>query len=338
MIIKDSAYEGKWGFLDPQVLERTKKKPCILDEEVNKKITMKDIHLKTLRNGMGSFSRDLSKKNVVVTDFLIPCANRFIPARQYRMSVKDKSNMNKCLVYLHGGGFIGGSLETVENQCKLIAERSHCVVISIAYRLAPETPYPGALHDVIESLEWISNNKTILNFNDSQLYVAGDSVGGNLAVVCGLKDKKHLIRRIISIYGALDMTEISKTSYKWNYSQYTIAKEHSIYIHTRLNKFALLTKIINVLYNNFEVVENPLISPVYAQDFKYFPDITLVEAEFDYFLQSNIFFYKKLKHFGINVDTIMYKGLDHGFFDRLGTLKQAEDLVNVIADILINEK
>nr|WP_054756845.1 alpha/beta hydrolase [Liquorilactobacillus satsumensis] len=245
--------------------------------------------------------------------------------------------MTKCLVYLHGGGFIGGSLETVENQCKLIAERSHCVVISIGYRLAPETPYPGAFCDVVESLEWIINNKAILNFNDSQLYVAGDSAGGNLAVICGLKDKRHIIRRIISIYGALDMTEIKKTLYKWDYSRYTIAKEHSSYIHTRLNKFALLTKIINVLYNTFEVAENPLISPVYAQNFKDFPDITLVEAEFDYFLQSNIFFSKKLESLGLNVDLIMYKGLDHGFFDRLGTLKQAEDLVNVIADILISE-
>ncbi|MDN2454126.1 alpha/beta hydrolase [Lactobacillus sp. UCMA15818] len=283
---------------------------------------------------MGSYNRDLSEENVKINNFLIPCLGRYIPARKYTPNING--NSTKCLVYLHGGGFIGGSIDTVNNQCKLIAERGHCVVISIGYRLAPETPYPGAYLDVVESLEWISNNKAVLGFNDSQIYIAGDSAGGNLAIICGLKNKNNFIRRVISIYGALDMTEKSKTLYKWNYSKYNIAKKHEIYIHTRLNKFALLTKIINVLYTNFEQVENPLISPVYINNFENFPDITLIEAEFDYFLQSNIFFAEKAKALGANVDVVMYKGLDHGFFDRLGFLKQAEDLVNTIVDTMEN--
>ncbi|WP_289980806.1 alpha/beta hydrolase [Lactobacillus sp. UCMA15818] len=334
MIIKNSAYGEKWGFLDPQVLERTKRKALIFDKVVDKKIVIEDIQLNILRENMGSYNRDLSEENVKINNFLIPCLGRYIPARKYTPNING--NSTKCLVYLHGGGFIGGSIDTVNNQCKLIAERGHCVVISIGYRLAPETPYPGAYLDVVESLEWISNNKAVLGFNDSQIYIAGDSAGGNLAIICGLKNKNNFIRRVISIYGALDMTEKSKTLYKWNYSKYNIAKKHEIYIHTRLNKFALLTKIINVLYTNFEQVENPLISPVYINNFENFPDITLIEAEFDYFLQSNIFFAEKAKALGANVDVVMYKGLDHGFFDRLGFLKQAEDLVNTIVDTMEN--
>ncbi|MFT8425146.1 MAG: alpha/beta hydrolase [Liquorilactobacillus sp.] len=334
MIIKNSAYGEKWGFLDPQVLERTKRKALIFDKVVDKKIVIEDIQLNILRENMGSYNRDLSEENVKINNFLIPCLGRYIPARKYTPNING--NSTKCLVYLHGGGFIGGSIDTVNNQCKLIAERGHCVVISIGYRLAPETPYPGAYLDVVESLEWISNNKAVLEFNDSQIYIAGDSAGGNLAIICGLKNKNNFIRRVISIYGALDMTEKSKTLYKWNYSKYNIAKKHEIYIHTRLNKFALLTKIINVLYTNFEQVENPLISPVYINNFENFPDITLIEAEFDYFLQSNIFFAEKAKALGANVDVVMYKGLDHGFFDRLGFLKQAEDLVNTIVDTMEN--
>lgn len=65
-----------------------------------------------------------------------------------------------------------------------------------------------------------------------------------------------------------------------------------------------------------------------------FPPLVLIEAEFDYFLQSNKYFAKVAQKNGIQVDEVLYKGLDHGFFDRLGSLPQAKDAINVIASVI----
>ena len=79
---------------------------------------------------------------------------------------------------------------------------------------------------------------------------------------------------------------------------------------------------------------DPLVNPVYATDFSNFPPLVMIEAEFDYFLQSNKYFAKVARKHDIQVDEVLYKGLDHGFFDRLGSLPQAEDAVDVIANAI----
>jgi acetyl esterase len=62
------------------------------------------------------------------------------------------------VVYLHGGGWALGSLDTVDAVCRRVAERSGCAVLSVDYRLAPEHPWPAAVHDVDAVLDWIRAN------------------------------------------------------------------------------------------------------------------------------------------------------------------------------------
>lgn len=336
MIIRSTAYGEKWGLLDPKVLERTKNKPAFSDQSVMAPIDLSTIDFQNVRDGMGSLNKDLTNSQISEKSILIQCQNRYIPAIVCRPASVN-CTPNACL-YLHGGGFIGGNSSTLLNQCRLIAEQANCTVISLDYRLAPETPFPGALHDSCEAVEWIVSHQKYLGFKNSQIFVAGDSAGGNLAVGCGLLDKNGYIKQVISIYGALDLQKVSQTIYRWDYSLYEMNKEQTNFIHTRLNKIMYIANLMRPLYLGQNVVSDPLVSPVYANDFKNMPTVTLIEAEFDYFLPSNRYFANLLKNKGIKCQEIFYKGLDHGFFDRLGYLKQTEEVCVDIANIIKGEK
>lgn len=187
-------------------------------------------------------------------------------------------------------------------------------------------------------MQWIINHQKYLGFKNSQIFVAGDSAGGNLAVGCGLLDKNGYIKQVISIYGALDLQKVSQTIYHWDYSLYEMNKEQTNFIHTRLNKIMYIANLMRPLYLGQNLVSDPLVSPVYANDFKNMPTVTLIEAEFDYFLPSNRYFANLLKNKGIKCQEIFYKGLDHGFFDRLGYLKQTKEVCVDIANIIKGEK
>jgi len=86
-------------------------------------------------------------------------------------------------VYLHGGGWCYGSVETVDRLCRRIADRSGCAVLSVDYRLAPEHVWPAALEDVETVLGWVRKEGPGLGVDPSRLAIGGDSAGGQLATV-----------------------------------------------------------------------------------------------------------------------------------------------------------
>lgn len=86
-------------------------------------------------------------------------------------------------VYLHGGGWVIGDLDSHDEVCRAIAAASGHAVISVDYRLAPEHPYPAALGDSLAALRWVHAHADELGVDPERLAVAGDSAGGNLAAV-----------------------------------------------------------------------------------------------------------------------------------------------------------
>jgi acetyl esterase len=105
-----------------------------------------------------------------------------IPIRVYR----PKGGRKGALVYFHGGGWVIGSLEGADATCRALANRSRCVVISIGYRLAPETKFPGQVEDAYAALRWAADNAPDLRIDPSRIAVGGSSAGGNLAAVAAL--------------------------------------------------------------------------------------------------------------------------------------------------------
>lgn len=90
------------------------------------------------------------------------------------------------LLYLHGGGWVIGAPETHEDICRALANRVGAVVISPDYRLAPEHPFPAALTDCAQALQYIALQYHSLGIDPARIVVGGDSAGGNLAAVLAL--------------------------------------------------------------------------------------------------------------------------------------------------------
>ena len=95
------------------------------------------------------------------------------------------------LVYLHGGGWVVGDLESHEAHAIRLANRAGVVVMNVEYRLAPEHPFPAAADDTETALQWASTHLDELGGKDKPLAVGGDSAGGNLAAVAALYCRDH---------------------------------------------------------------------------------------------------------------------------------------------------
>lgn len=88
-----------------------------------------------------------------------------------------------CAVYYHGGGFTVGCLDTHDSVARTVCAHVRAVVVSVGYRLAPENPYPAAVHDCFDGLVWAANHADELGADPNRMAVCGDSAGGNLAAV-----------------------------------------------------------------------------------------------------------------------------------------------------------
>lgn len=90
------------------------------------------------------------------------------------------------LVFLHGGGFVIGSIASHANLCRFTAKRARCKVLAVGYRKAPDHPFPAALDDSVTALRWALANASALGVDATRVAVGGDSAGGNLAVAATL--------------------------------------------------------------------------------------------------------------------------------------------------------
>jgi acetyl esterase len=110
-------------------------------------------------------------------DLAIVVPGRTLRARVYRPLVDEPRPV---LLWLHGGGFIGGDLRDIEYTASGIAAAGNVVVVSLNYRLAPEHPYPAALDDTLDALAWLREHPTQV-YGDGRLAVGGQSAGAALA-------------------------------------------------------------------------------------------------------------------------------------------------------------
>lgn len=118
----------------------------------------------------------------------ISIENRSIPGPQNAPDVPVRiyspENLNEAvpgLLHIHGGGFVIGDLDSEMGTAVALCRHLHIVVVSVDYRLAPETPYPGPLEDCFAALQWTHENAAALNIDDTRLGITGMSAGGGLA-------------------------------------------------------------------------------------------------------------------------------------------------------------
>ncbi len=118
-----------------------------------------------------------------VQDLRIPARDgALLGARLYAAS----HGVLPVLVYFHGGGFVIGSVDSHDILCRELARLSGAAVLSLDYRLAPEHPFPTAVHDAWDCVQWLAGQGRALGLDTTRIAVGGDSAGGNLSAVCSL--------------------------------------------------------------------------------------------------------------------------------------------------------
>lgn len=233
-----------------------------------------------------------------------------IPMRLYAPSASQQPQAT--VVYIHGGGFALGDLDSHDGLCRLIAERANAILIALDYRRSPEHPFPCAVDDVRAAYDWIVTNAERLGIDPARIAVAGDSAGGNLAaVLCLTRRDAGLSLPIFQllIYPATDMTR--------SFESHRLFPEGFM-----LTKRALDTYLAYYLQTEAQQTD-PLASPLFAEDLRGLPPAHIVTAGFDPLRDEGIRYAERLRESSVAASDRCYDSLIHGFAQMGGVVDAA---------------
>ena len=134
--------------------------------------------------------------------------------RIYRGTGTQAAEKLPCLVYLHGGGWVIGNLESHDRLCRRVANTAGICVVAVDYRLAPEHRFPAALDDAAAALDWVAKNADSLAIAPQRIGIGGDSAGGNLAAVLALMARDGAAPPLVYqalLYPVVDLTAASQS-------------------------------------------------------------------------------------------------------------------------------
>ncbi|MCJ2374439.1 alpha/beta hydrolase [Pseudomonas sp. RGM 3321] len=222
----------------------------------------------------------------------------------YRPS-EHKSACPPVHVNFHGGGFIMGYPQQDDPQCRYLAARGDLVVINVDYVLAPQNPFPAAVHQAFEIVRWVAGNGAANGWDGARLTIGGQSAGGALAAAAALQaldaGGPDIALQFLH-YPPLDLV----TS---GYDKH--AKIDNPVVSARVSE------IINTVYiPNAADRASSLASPVHGSNADGIGGIApafVVTAEFDLLHDEGVAYANKLRNAGALVEHRDLKGVDHAY-------------------------
>ncbi len=224
-----------------------------------------------------------------------------IPVRIYTPN-DDASGPRPALLFYHGGGWVLGGLDTVDALCRRLANASGCVVISVAYRLAPEHKFPAPLDDCYEAAKLVEADASAFGVDPARIAVGGDSAGGNLAASVALMawflGGPKLAFQLL-IYPITDH-DLNSPSYLVNADGYGLSREMMAWYWDQY-----LAKPADG--------RSQLASPLKAEDLFGLPTAFVMTAEYDVLRDEGDAYAARLRESGVAVEHRCYEGQIHGF-------------------------
>jgi acetyl esterase len=213
------------------------------------------------------------------------------------------------VVFFHGGGGVIGSVPGYDPVCRLIADRTRCVVASVEYRLGPEHPFPAGLDDAIAAFRWARDAAPRFGAEPARIALAGDSMGGYLAIMVERRERSAPRPAALGlIYPAVDLT----------------MSEPSIEIFRE--GFLLTRPMMDWFLDRFcpDVAGRRAISPLFFDDLTGVPPTVLVAAGFDPLRDEDRAFDARLRAAGARVIYREHASLVHGFIEMAGAVRAAD--------------
>lgn len=252
-----------------------------------------------------------------ISDYLIPSANGDIPTRIY---TPEGEGPFPILVWFHSGGWVLGNLNTTESECRNLTNLAECVVVSVDYRLAPESKFPAAVEDCYIATKWVSDHPALFNADVQRMAVGGASSGGNLAAVVALMSRDRNGPKLLHQLLVVPVTDydFNTESYIQNEVGYGLTREAMAwYWKQYLNSEA-------DSHNSYAV-------PIREKDLSGLPDATIITAEFDPLRDEAEAYAKRLEESGTKTTCTRYEGMIHGFFGMSESINKTKDAMNQAA-------
>jgi acetyl esterase len=256
-----------------------------------------------------------------VRDLAAPGRNGSIPLRLYRDGASAAPRTG--FVYLHGGGWVIGDLDTHDVVCRQLAQRTGAVVIAVDYRMGPEHKFPAAVEDAIDATAFIAAKAAELGIDPHRLAVGGDSAGGNLAAVVAIDARDNhgpviALQALIYPSVALAMTTQSHEDFAEGYglTRATMLYFRNHYLRSEADK------------------QDWRASPMRATHHAALPPTLIITAGFDPLRDEGEDYGRMLIAAGVPVTVKRFPGQIHGFITMGRIIPQATDAINEIADAM----
>lgn len=258
-----------------------------------------------------------------------------IPIRIYKSETMKENP--PILYFIHGGGFFAGSPDVVEEFVKLIVEKTDILAVSVDYRLAPENPYPAGHSDCYSTLQWIYDNARALGGDKHNIFVAGDSAGGNLTQYCTTRDWEDglgMVKGQLLLYPTVNMAGIEDEYHKWSIDEFDMSPKHKPGLKMMIDMFSSLGSLGEILGTND--INNDYLTP-YRRDPKGLPPTFITVGEHDYLKVESLAYAAKLTKAGVDTKTVLYKGFGHAYADNVGVYPQSEDCAIEVGKFILEK-
>jgi acetyl esterase len=247
----------------------------------------------------------------------------------------DDDKLKPVTIWFHGGGFVLGSCKEDDSVCCKIVKYAGHVVVSVEYRLAPENKFPAAIEDAETALLWTFNTISEYGGDPEQMYIAGQSAGGNIAAA---------LTALSSDTARNSIAGIVRSYIKGLLVVYPCL-EHGVYrdSHFRYSMTCPFLTTLQMQYfwslylrDQWTDAQDYRACPLRASDniLKKFPPTLVVLAHFDVLYDEGVEFAKRLERVGVPVKTVTYESV-HGFMVIPGVVKepQLEEMLHTYRDM-----
>jgi acetyl esterase len=241
-----------------------------------------------------------------------------IDVREFRPAVGTLP----AVVYLHGGGWLLGSLDSHEAVCRALANASGAAVFSVDYRRGPESRFPTAVEDSYAAAAWVHREAAALDVDPARVAVAGDSAGGNLATAVSLLARDRGGPPITMQVLAYPVTTTDlDVGFDGDYEGFFLYRDEMQWHQDNYLRSA-------------DDRTDPLVSPLENARLDGLPPALVLTAQSDPLHAQGELYAQELERAGVTVEHRQYEGMVHGFFQLPSVFAEGADAIRVAGEAL----